>query len=227
MFDPLSIAVLGSAAIGGGLSYLGQSSANSANMDIAREQMAFQERMSSSAHQREVADLRAAGLNPILSSKYGGASTPSGSAPVMQNALAGAGEAVRSGISSAVAATKVAAETENVLKSNELLEAQTKNTEAQTFKTDQEGKILFNQAPELWKKPGAEVENIRATSTNLRATEPILREQLSSAKAAATRDEQTEKFLLENPRFRDLSMILELIGLGGRAGSSARSAVGR
>lgn len=89
MMDLSPISIPGQLASIG--SFVGQREANQANAKQAEAQMRFQERMSGSAHQREVADLRKAGLNPILSATGGsGASTPNGAKAEMESAL-GAG----------------------------------------------------------------------------------------------------------------------------------------
>lgn len=60
---------------------------NSWSAEQALKQMEFQREMSNTAHQREIADLKAAGLNPVLSAKLGGASTPSGSAATADTSI--------------------------------------------------------------------------------------------------------------------------------------------
>ena len=104
MADPTTIAALGGLAgdlIGGLFGSSGQRSANRMNLKIAREQMAFQERMSSTAYQRATEDLEEAGLNRILA-LGSPASTPAGASAVMQNPNAPLASGISRGAHSAM-----------------------------------------------------------------------------------------------------------------------------
>lgn len=103
----------------------GQKSTNKANLRIAREQMRFQERMAGTTWQRGVADMRKAGINPMLAVSQGGAPSPTGASSVSQNPNAG--------LSAGIASAFNAAATYIQLRQQE---AQTRNIEANTKLTE-------------------------------------------------------------------------------------------
>lgn len=95
--------IVAAAGIGALGSVIGGERANIATAKLAREQMAFQERMSSTAYQRAVADMRAAGINPMLAIRQGGATTPGGAMATMRDVIS-------PGVSSAMGVSRLAAD---------------------------------------------------------------------------------------------------------------------
>lgn len=126
-------AQIGGSLIGGLLGKSGQSSANRANLKIAREQMSFQERMSNTAYQRSASDLKKAGLNRILA-LGSPASSPQGASATMQNENAQLGQAVEKMSGTALQAMATKSQIDNI-------KAQTNLTKAETVNTIQQGQI--------------------------------------------------------------------------------------
>lgn len=128
MVEPITTAALigaGSSIISGLGSFFGTKSTNKTNQAIAQKQMDFQERMSSTAYQRSMTDMRKAGLNPILAYKTGGASSPGGAGIPALNA---AGPAIATALQT------------------RRLAADLKNVEAETVVKQQEGRIKKQEA---------------------------------------------------------------------------------
>lgn len=134
--------------------------ATRANERMSDKQMAFQERMSNTAHQREISDLKLAGLNPLLSVTGGaGASSPSGSmgsaqSSTFDNPLSGWQAAAQDVKRLKLEKEKQAVELGNMKKDGDLKESQKKATDAQTIKTATENAVLRRGIPEAELKEG-------------------------------------------------------------------------
>lgn len=184
----------GSALLGYFGTKQGVSAQNWANAMQAEKAMAFEERMSNSAYQRAMADMKAAGLNPMLAASKGGASTPSGQQARMENVQA---QALNSAmIASQIAVNKAqAAKTTaeaNVITETGLTKAQEeieliKEQQKKTFADAGVSRSTMYQVETNTRKLEQELTNaktqnqvIEATYLNLEATRSLIEKQATT-----------------------------------------------
>jgi len=199
-FD-LGVATLGAGALSGALSYLGGTEANSANAlqaeynrgfnaQEAQKNREFQERMRATQYQTTVADLKSAGLNPMLAYVQGGAGNVAGSAATgsmpapMENVLGKVGNSAREG---AMAVQQY----ENLKTQNFATEQQGEQAASQALlNKDQAAKTRMETISELLKQPGfnlsGEEKQALINSLNAAAKQATNQSALSAAQTNQT-----------------------------------------
>ncbi len=116
---------IGGALVGGITGLLGGQQQAEAGQAASAKQMAFQERMYKNRYQYQMADMRSAGLNPILSYRQGAPGGPAGSTYQPPNIGAAAVAGASAGASSALQTRRVSTELDR-------MRAEISNIEADT-----------------------------------------------------------------------------------------------
>ena len=171
-FPIAAVAAAGASLVSSGLDFFGAREQRSHESQLTDRQLAFQERMSSTAYQRAMRDMRLAGLNPILAYKQGGASTPLGTVIPPSNVL---GEIDPGGVvSSAIQADRTIEETRQVREVQKNVRQDTEKKAAEKRAAVQlerkyrlEGDILRND----WNKSAASAYEAIMTKELLRDPE--------------------------------------------------------
>lgn len=114
---------------------------NRANAQQAQMNRDFQERMSNTAYQRGMADMKTAGLNPILAYQKGGASSPSGAQAAMQP-FEIKGNPAADAVNTGLALRRSSQELANMKATEQNIITDTAMKEASAAKTMSEDRIL-------------------------------------------------------------------------------------